>query len=180
MDRSVKYLCTVCGREHEEWPAIAWDSPTHYNELSEADKELAQLSSDFCVIHNDDQADRFIRCTLHQKVKNHCESLDYGIWVSLSESSFNDYSAHFSDDVHVTTYFGWLCSNIAGYDSTLSIPTDVKTRPGGQRPEVVPHRDFDHPFVRDYYEGISIGMAQDRIREMLDIVAKREGNDETA
>jgi hypothetical protein len=43
--------------------------------LSEDDKKnIGQLDTDFCVITDSDQTDRFIRCTLTQKVIDHCES----------------------------------------------------------------------------------------------------------
>lgn len=88
----MKYTCSCCGQEHDEWPALTFSSPTSYNELTDKEKkELGQLSNDFCVITYPDQTDRFIRCTLTQKVTDHCENLDYGIWVSLSEQSYQDY-----------------------------------------------------------------------------------------
>lgn len=31
----------------------------------------------------------------------------------------------------------------------------------------MPHKDFDHPFVRDYYNGISKAEAEARIADMM-------------
>ncbi len=60
-----KYICKNCGQEHDVWPALAYSSPTFYNDLSDTDKEsIAELDSDFCVIEHPDQTDRFIRCSL--------------------------------------------------------------------------------------------------------------------
>jgi hypothetical protein len=162
------YTCGFCGQEHEEWPALTFSSPTAYDELTDEEKkEIGQLSSDFCVITHPDQTDRFIRCTLTQKVTDHCENLDYGVWVSLSEKSYQDYYDNYDNDNHLTEYFGWLCISIPEYDNTLSIPTNVKTRSGNSRPEVIPHQDFDHPFVTDYYNGITKNEAESRIKSML-------------
>jgi hypothetical protein len=61
---------------------------------------------------------------------------------------------------------------MADYKFSESIPTTVFTRLEGQRPEMVPHNDFDHPFVRDYYEGITREEAERRIKAMLEIVEK--------
>ena len=164
----MKYKCSCCGQEHEEWPSLTFTSPTAYNQLTDEEKkELGKLSNDFCVITYPDQTDRFIRCTLTQKVIDHCENLDYGIWVSLSEESFQDYSDNFRNDNHLTQYFGWFCSSIPDYDNTLSIPTTVRTRTGNHRPEVRPHQDFDHPFVKDYFNGITKAEAERRIKNML-------------
>ncbi|MGI0003612.1 MAG: DUF2199 domain-containing protein, partial [Nitrosopumilaceae archaeon] len=146
-----------------------------YDHLSQNDKEeIAELESDFCIIRHPDQTDRFIRCSLTQEVIDHCEDLEYGHWVSLSEKSYNDYSDNYNNENHETTYFGWLCNDIPGYEFKESIPTTVFTRTGNQRPEIVLHKDFDHPFVKDYYNGISKQEAERRIKGMLHKVEKRD------
>ena len=50
-------------------------------------------------------------------------------------------------------YFGWLSSVIPEYEFRQSIPMTVFTKTENQRSDIVPHKDFDHPFVRDYYSG---------------------------
>jgi len=162
-----KYTCTCCGQQHEDWPALGYSSPVFYDELPPELKEKCELDSDFCVMSLDDQTDYFIRCTLTQKVNDHCDDLEYGVWVSLSEASFTNYSDNYNNENHEARYFGWLSSNLQGYEDTLSIPTNVNTRTGGFRPEVVPHEDHDHPFVRDYFNGISKEEAERRINAMI-------------
>jgi len=170
---TIKYICTSCGQEHEEWPALGYFSPTPYNNLSEEEKQnIGELSNDFCIIHYPDHTDRFIRCTLTQKVIDHCGDLQYGLWVSLSEKSFQDYSDNFKNENYETKYFGWLCNDLPDYEFDESIPTTVFTRTGNDRPEIIPHEDFDHPFVKDYYNGITKQEAERRIREMLKMVGQ--------
>ena len=170
MNEQIKYICSCCGKEHEEWPAITYPSPTAYLVLPEKVKQnIAELNSDFCVITHPEQIDRFIRCTLTQKVIDHCEDLSYGLWVSLSEKSFDDYSDNFSNENYETKYFGWLSNDLPDYDFKVSIPMTVFTRLGNQRPNIVPHQDFDHPFVKDYYSGITKAEAEKRIRKLLKI-----------
>jgi hypothetical protein len=170
----MKYRCNSCGTEHDEWPSLTYASPDNYNSLSEEDKQkLGSLDSDFCICKHTEQVDRFIRCTLTQKVVDHCENLEYGLWVSLSEKSFQDYTDNYDREDYETKYFGWLCNRIPDYIFDESIPTTVFTRLGRQRPEIVPHKDFDHPFVRDYYEGIVKEEAERRIKAMLEIVNNR-------
>jgi hypothetical protein len=91
----------------------------------------------------------------------------------LSEKSFTDYSENYDNDLHETSYFGWLANDIRQYQFEESIPTTVHTQTGGLRPEIVPHDDFDHAFVKDYYNGITKLEAEKRIRAMLDIVDER-------
>ena len=175
MTDSIKYTCSCCGKEHEEWPALSYISPTNYDSLSAEDKQsLGELSSDFCIIRHSDQIDRFIRCTFTLKVIDHCEDLEYGLWVSLSEKSFQDYSENFNRENHEAKYFGWLCNDLPEYNFSESIPTTVFTRPGHQRPEIIPYEDFDHPFVYDYYNGITKAEAERRINAMLKVVEERD------
>lgn len=169
MSEVITYTCSSCGKEHEDWLALANYSPDSYHSLSEEEKEnMAELDSDFCIIrYPGDQTDRFIRCTLTQKVTDHCEDLEYGFWASLSENSFHDYKANFNNEAHETRYSGWLSSLLLDYDNKESIPVTVITRAGDRRPELVPNKDFDHPFVRDYYNGITKREAERRIALML-------------
>ena len=174
MTETIKYTCSSCGQEHEEWPALTYTSPSNYNLLSEDDRiNIGELDSDFCVIRHHDQIDRFIRVTLTQKVIDHCEDLEYGLWISLSEKSFEDYSNNFNNENHEAKYFGWLANDLPDYDFKESIPTTAFTRTGNQRPEIVPHEDFQHPFVNDYYKGITKSEAERRIKEMLKVVEVR-------
>ena len=176
MTETFKYTCSCCGKEHQEWPALVYSSPTNYNRLSDVEKEnIGKLDTDFCTITHPDQTDRFVRCTLTQKVIDHCEDLEYGLWVSLSDKSFQDYSDNFNNENHETTYFGWLCNDLPNYDfSENSIPTTIFTRTGNNRPEIVPHQNFDHPFVNDYYNGISKAEAEKRLKEMLKTINDRD------
>jgi len=175
MSENIKFECSCCGKTHEEWPALTFISPDNYNYLSETDKKnIGYLDSDFCIINYEDQTDRFIRCTLTQIVNDHCEDLDYGLWVSLSEKSYIDYEGRFQTDSEEKTYFGWLCNDIWGYEFSESIPMNVVTRNNNLRPELVPHESFEHPFVKDYYNGISKTEAERRINEMLGVITDNE------
>jgi hypothetical protein len=163
-----KYICECCNQEHSGWPALTYISPNNYSFLSDEDKEeIAVIDEDFCVIKHPNQVDRFIRCVLIQKVNDHCEDLEYGLWVSLSEKSFNDYLANFDNENHETQYFGWLSNNISGYDFSESIPTTVVTQKGNNRPVIFPHNDFDHRFVKDFCDGITKAEAEKRIQNMI-------------
>ena len=165
----MKYTCEICGQVHESLPAIAFDAPYHYQCLSDEEKNsIAELNSDFCIITYEDQIDRFVRAVLYQKVKGHCEDLHYGVWVSLSEKSFQDYKAHFDNDSHEAVYFGYLSNWIPGYENTTSIKTNVEVAGDGNRPVVIPHdNQMDHCFVADYFHGISKEEAEARVKAAL-------------
>ena len=163
----MKYKCSKCGQEHEGRPAIAFDSPDHYYDLSDEDKtSMASLTGDFCVIKYEDQTDRFIRTVIHQKVNDDCQTLDYGVWVSLSEKSYKDYYDNYDNENHKATYFGRICNNLSGYRDTISITSNVVLR-GKLRPEVIPHSDQNNDFVNDYYNGIDKDTADKRVKDAL-------------
>ena len=173
MNTFEKYTCAQCGETHNEWPALTYKAPLFYDQLGNEDKEhIAFLNSDFCEIEGQDTIDLFIRCTLTQPVNDHCDGLEYGLWVSLSEKSFQDYKDNYDNENHEVTYFGWLSNDILGYTKTTAIPTTVYTRKGGARPEIFPHEDFDHPFVRDYYNGITKKEAEERIAMMIELTSE--------
>ena len=166
--RGEGFWCEECGEYHESWPALVFKSPFYYSTLSKEEKSsIGKLSSDFCEIHHADQIVRFIRGILFQKVIDYPHDLDYGLWVSLSEKSYADYKENFKSKSHEAQYFGWLANDILAYESTLSIPTTVVTQTDNQRPLIFPHRSFDHPFVKDFYEGITKKEAEIRIDTML-------------
>jgi hypothetical protein len=171
----MKYICSSCGQEHESWPAITYNSPSNYLDLSKDEQQdIAKLDSDFCIINHPHQTDRFIRCTLTQKIIDHCETLEYGLWVSVSEKSFQDYSDNYNNEDQEENYFGWLCNHLPDYDDfTAGIPTTVLTRKGNQRPEIIPHENFEHPFVTDYYNGITKSAAEKRISNTIKQIDNR-------
>lgn len=182
MPQQYKYICSCCGKEHHQWPALTFKAPDAYAVLSpEEKKKNTTINNDFCTIRHPQQTHRFIRCTLKQKVNEHCTNLEYGLWASLSEKSFKDYLKNYNNKNHETAYFGWLCNVIPEYTFKEHIPMVVYTKKGNQRPEIVPHEDFDHPFVRDYYNGISKQEAEKRINSMFESLAhtKTRGNKRT-
>ncbi len=172
---SMKYTCDNCGKQHEEWPAIAWSSPSAYNELNEEErKSYGYLSGDFCVITYPDQIDRFIRAVLIQKVYNNCQTLDYGVWVTLSENSFTDYKNKFDqENDREAVYFGYLNNLPPEYEFMNGIKTNVIVKNGHGRPEVVPHHSgqMHIPIVEDYYKGISTEEALKRLENFTNMLS---------
>lgn len=163
-----KYKCPKCGNEHDQLPAIGFNEPYYYRILSDLDKqEIAEISSDFCIIRHSEQTDRFIRAFLRIKINDACENLDYGVWVSVSKLTFNEYKSEFGDNQEGKSYFGRVSNEIADYkESTLGIHVNVETRSGGSRPELIPH-ESEHRLVSDWKKGITISEAKRRVKELM-------------
>lgn len=161
-----KYVCLSCGKKHDELPALGFNTPYYYDILSDEDKEkMANISSDFCVITHPDQTDFFIRTTMTIPINDACEDLDYGVWVSVSQKTYDDYKANFKTNNPIQTYFGTICNEIRDYDtSTLGIHVNVNTRQNGSRPEIIPHLG-EHQLIMDYNNGITFKEANERIQK---------------
>ncbi|HHK5570627.1 DUF2199 domain-containing protein [Neisseria lactamica] len=160
------YTCTSCGENHEEMPAIGFTAPDPYNQLSEEERIAyqAECDSDFCIIRYPDQTDRFIRAVLLIPIIGHQETLEYGVWVSVSEKSFNDYQSHFHDNPENAVYFGMICNRLPPYESdTFGLHCNVVTQSDNRRPLLQLHQGSEHPLVRDFYHGIEYAEAQARI-----------------
>ena len=51
MPEKTRYTCAKCGQVHDEWPALAFESPTSYNVLPKSTKEeIGELTNDFCIV----------------------------------------------------------------------------------------------------------------------------------
>ena len=135
---------------------------------NEEKAKIANISSDFCVIQYPDQTDRFIRTTMTVQINDVCEDLDYGIWVSVSEKTFNEYENDFNTNSEEKTYFGFICNEIVDYkESTLGLHVNIETRKNGKRPLILPHQ-ANHQLVIDFENGITIKEAENRINNMID------------
>lgn len=165
----MKYICQCCSEEKEDWPAIAYPTPYPYFQLSEEELKNSELTSDVCIIRYSDETCYFIRAVMVQEVNENCQDLEYGIWVSLSEKNFKEYVDNYENEEFESRYFGWLASYFSDYKFNESIPTDVFVNNKIGRPFVYPHESYEHPFVNDFYHGISKEEAERRI----DIVLNR-------
>jgi hypothetical protein len=71
-------------------------------------------------------------------------------------------------------YFGWLCTFLPIYPSTVSLKTRVHIRPVGQRP-FVELEPTDHPLAVEQRNGITM----DRVREIAEILLHAQHNSPT-
>ena len=69
--------------------------------LTEVEKKNSELNSNFYTINYSDQTDRFIRRILIQKLEDSCQSLHYGIWISIKEEDYKEYFENFEIKYYV-------------------------------------------------------------------------------
>ena len=164
------FTCSRCGERHEGAPSFGFESPDPYASLSDDQKaEIATLTEDVCTITRDDGTDRFIRAVLEVPIHGVDEPFLWGVWVSVSEASFERYEQTFDAPVDGDGFFGWVSNRIALYPYEHARPADVWVQPGGRRPKVVLHRGEpeDDPLVLDQVNGISVARAQELAQRAL-------------
>lgn len=155
------FKCSNCDQVHEGSPSFAYRSPMHYDQLSQSDKEsIATLTSDTCEIRHDEGTDRFVRAVLEIPIDGVAEPFLWGIWVSLSEDSFERYTSSWGDHDEADNYFGWLSNCLPYYPDTVNLKTSVRPRRGGLRPYIEIH-ECDHPLAIDFRRGLSVRKAQE-------------------
>lgn len=150
-------VCATCKKEHNDLPALGFAEPANYADLTADEKiEIAECDADFCIIRHTEQTNRYIKACIHIPITDTCDELQYGVWVSLSEKSFENYKKTYRVNCEKETYFGRIANWIGCYDeSTMEIHVNVETRNGGIRPELKPH-ESKHLLVQDWINGILI------------------------
>ena len=116
--------------------------------------QRVELTPDQCVV---DRQTFFIRGHIEIPIHDYPKSLAFSVWSSLSEQSFLHMSARWESPERASDppYFGWLCSPILVYPSTLHLKLSVQSRPPGLTP-LFTVEPTEHPLALDQHNGISI------------------------
>jgi hypothetical protein len=156
----MSFTCSICGEEHEGLPALAFIDPDYWSMLSEEDRAKGECDADLCITHD---GHYFVRCVLVIPINDGPEeTLEYGVWSSLSESNFKRYVASFNDQDQskLGVMFGWLSNEIPGeLAGSGNLKCNVQPQDNRQRPQIE-LQPSDHPLARAQREGISFEQAQ--------------------
>lgn len=157
------FKCSCCEQIHEGSPSFGFRAPDHYVGLSAEQQAANKLTDDLCVIERDGVTDRFIRAVLEVPIHGVSEPFLWGVWVSLSETSFKRYVETYDEPVPGEVFFGWVCNELWLYPHERSRAANVVVQGGRSRPNVVLHKGDleDDPLVIDQVQGISIARAQE-------------------
>jgi hypothetical protein len=154
-DLMLRFKCTSCGEWHEGTPGYAADAPLYYYSIPlEERAERCVLDSDTCVV---DQKVFFVRGCLEIPVHGGSEPFIWGVWVSLSKNSFDQFAGCFeeSKQSHIGPFFGWLSAELPCYPSTENLKTRVHLRDDGVRP-YIELEPTDHPLALEQRTGITV------------------------
>ncbi|HWG87794.1 MAG TPA: DUF2199 domain-containing protein [Candidatus Acidoferrales bacterium] len=154
------YTCSCCGQRHEGSPSFGCKAPMHYEELSDEDKQsIATLTDDLCQIDHPEGADYFARVVLELPIHGVAEPFLWGVWVSLSQESFEKYTSTWGEHDESDSYFGWFSNHLPYYPNTVNLKTNVRPRNGGARP-ILELQPSDHPLAIHFQNGMTIQEAQ--------------------
>lgn len=151
----MSWTCQTCGVEHADIP-LCFGIEAPWRALI-PDKEFerrVELNSDQCVV---DEQHFFIRGHIEIPIHDYPEPLAFSVWSSLSEPSFLHMCERWEapDRASDPAYFGWLCSPILFYPSTIHLKLSIQSRPAGLTP-LFTVEPTQHPLARDQLDGISI------------------------
>ena len=157
-----RWRCNCCGEDYEGLPTdLAFDPPFTWESFREAGGKDTHIDDDFCALfYENGSVDRFIRCIMTFHVHELGNDFRLGVWVSVSENSWNVYAKGFNTGVYgVHGCFGYLMHEIPEFPGSALLHLDVHFRDGQLRPEVF-LQDSDHPLVAVQREGVSVTQVQ--------------------
>lgn len=143
------FTCSCCGKLHEGSPSFAYRAPDPYMQQPIETQEKGKLDSDLCMYEDEDGPHFFIRTVLEIAIQGVQEPFTWGVWVSVSEKSFNHYVENYTKPSLAHGYFGYLCNSLPYYENTYALHADVKVQLDGQRPTLILH-DSDQCLVSDF------------------------------
>jgi hypothetical protein len=162
---SFEFKCKTCGEIHRGMPSFGADKPLGYIEVPEEERDArCDCSSDECVI---DEKWFFVRGCIEIPVHGEEDPFVWGVWVSLSKDSFDQWAESFNDKKRsqVGPFFGWLNAWISPYPDTVNLKTMVHLRDEGIRPYIELEKT-DHPLSIEQHTGITV----ERVKELYSLI----------
>jgi hypothetical protein len=163
---SFEFKCVSCGEMHRGMPSFGTAAPLSYYAVPEKERAArCSLGTDECVI---DKELYFIHGCLDIPVEGEDEPFSWGVWVSLSESSFKKWLACFDTEKRsqIGPFFGWLNTRLKPYPETVNLKTMAHLRDGGIRP-YIELEPTDHPLAIEQRTGISVSRVAELYIQMV-------------
>lgn len=160
-----EFLCSGCDEIHRGMPAFDASAPLSYYAIPQEEREArCELDSDACII---DGKHYFVFGCLEIPVHGQTDPFSWGVWVSLSEQSFQQWDAHYDCEQrsHIGPFFGWLNAALEPYPDTVNLKTRVHLRDGFIRP-FIELEPTAHALAIEQREGISV----ERVAELFSMV----------
>ncbi|MGF7005760.1 DUF2199 domain-containing protein [Aminobacter sp. BE322] len=154
--KAYRWRCSCCGEDHVGLPMdMMFGEPVDWDALDDATRAASTLDDDFCEVrHSTGEVDRFIRCLLPLPVPRMCSEFRLGVWMSVSERSWDIYGVGFASGTYAEDgCFGYLMHDVPDYSGSMFFNADVWFQPARLRPRVALH-ETDHPLFLAQRDGI--------------------------
>jgi hypothetical protein len=154
-DPAMRFKCASCSEWHEGVPGFSSDAPHYYHSIPAAERAArCVLDTDTCVV---DHRFYFVRGCLEIPVLGESDPFIWGVWVSLSKNSFDQFIETFDDPKrsHIGPFFGWFSAAIALYPRMEDMKTRVHLRDNGLRP-YIELEPTEHPLAVEQRTGITV------------------------
>ena len=162
----MSWKCEICGIEHQDIPScFGVEAPWRGLVPDHEFDARVELTADQCVV---DEKIFFIRGHIEIPIQGTAEPLSFSVWSSLSEQSFIHMCRRWdaSDRGEDPTYFGWLCSSIPVYPSTIHLKVSVQSRSPGLTP-LFTVEPTEHPLAIDQESGITVQRWRKMAHELM-------------
>lgn len=168
-----EFICDACGERHSGSPSFSYKFPQIYFDVPENERAArVTVNNDLCRIlpaenniennienDADNSTEYAIRVMLSIPINGVNEPLLWGVWVSQSKESYEEYVSTFSQDQTGKSSFGWLevtmpYYNISKPDEPCEyLECNVNWGNADSRPEIELW-DNPHQLARDQQHGI--------------------------
>ena len=161
------WTCRCCGKQFNTLPlSFAPIAPDPWFAIPDNEHDArAVLGGDQCVI---DDKEFFIRGCLEIPVLKCADPFVWGIWVSVSEASFERIGELWDTEIrdHEPPFFGWLCTELSVYPPTFGLKTNIRLRNNGRRPFIA-LEPTDHPLAVEQRQGIPLRRVEEIAAALL-------------
>ncbi|CAN7716342.1 DUF2199 domain-containing protein [Caballeronia sp. LjRoot29] len=152
-----RFQCVTCDKWHVGEPSLAFAVPDYLSGIpQDQHKSRVRCSEDLCAV---DDEFFFARVSLEIPIIGASAPFLWGIWVTLSRRSFDDYTERFERREAGGPYFSWLANELPGYPPLAGQQSRIFARAGGLRP-LVKLEESDHPLSVDFHKGMSADRAE--------------------
>ncbi|MBX9803319.1 MAG: DUF2199 domain-containing protein [Caulobacteraceae bacterium] len=152
---ALSFTCPTCGQIHEDFPALTFKAPAPWEWATEEEREADwKLQSDFCRFKD---VDFYVRAVLALPIIGSEQTLEFGVWSTLSKANIDRYWDSFEDDDQskLGPMFGWFSNAVPGYPETMGLKCKVVPQDKRQRP-LVELDPTDHPLSIYQRNGVTL------------------------
>ena len=149
------YYCSDCGKYHREIPMnYGAKSPTAYFNLTEDQKQNAELTQDVCVI---DEKRFFIKGQLKIKVEKKDEPFSWNVWAEITKEDFENEQENWNGENRFLKkpFSGTLDTPLNCYPNTLGLNVKIQTQKVGLIPDIM-IESSNHPLYLEQENGINM------------------------